>query len=333
MDTKELPQLLISNESLVSLVKSYFTKDSIIITDSYNYPTIKEIGQTVLITSCNADVVENIKENYSFSKILAVGGCTVLDIARACANNYELVSFPTILSTTCISNDISRLVFKTGSRLVKTNYPKETVISLPSLLNTPTKELIRWTQSGFGDLFANISASIDLQYKRNNLSFQRVQENVPEAFEVLRWVLQKFEAYNEECLKRLANYLHHSSLDVIKSDSTELSSGSEHILYHKIFEKQLVNNSIIATHGQIVGIGALITAKIFSEYTGNDAIYCDLKFAYQKLRLPTSYDEVSHIGIKRQYLIDNLLEVSEENSIFGNYFSKKDFSILDTIFG
>lgn len=330
---KKLPKLIISNESLVPLIKNYISRDSIIITDNYNYPTFKKIGQTVLVTSCKSDVVENIIENYSFSKILAVGGCTVLDIARACAVNCELIVFPTILSTTCISSDRSKLVFGTSSILIKTIYPKETIISLPTLLNTSPKELIRWTQSGFGDLFANISASIDLEYKNNKLSLLNVSRNVPEAFQALEWVIQKYESYNVECLKLLANYLHNSSIEVIKRNSTELSSGSEHILYHKMFDKQLVNNSSVATHGQIVGIGALITAKIFSEYTSSDLIYQNLKLAYQKLKLPTSYNEMNLIGIQKDYLIYTLLEIPNENTILGNYFSKKNFKILDIIFG
>jgi glycerol dehydrogenase-like iron-containing ADH family enzyme len=332
METKLLTKLIISNQNLVSLVENYFTKDSIIITDSYNYPTVKKIGQTFLVSSCQNYEVENLKSNYVFSKILAVGGCTVLDVARACATDCELIVFPTILSTTCISSDRSKLIFETGSKLVKTIYPKVTVISLPVLLDTPEEDLIRWTQSGFGDLFANISASIDVEYKNNKLSLQKVRDNVPEAFEALEWVIKNFEGYNEECFRLLAHYLHNSSIDVVKKDSTEFSSGSEHILYHKIFDKQIIDNAPTATHGQIVGIGALITAKIFSKYTGNDMIYQDLKLAYKKLKLPTDYAEMNIIGISKDYLIETLMQIPNEGSILGNYFSTEDFGILDSIF-
>jgi glycerol dehydrogenase-like iron-containing ADH family enzyme len=332
MGTKELTKLLISNKDLVSLVESYFTKDSIIITDSYNYSGVKTVGQTILITSCRADEVENIKSNYTFSKVLAVGGCTALDVARACATDCELIVFPTILSTTCISSDRSKLIFESGSKLIKTIYPEITVISLSVLLNTQAEDLIRWTQSGFGDLFANISASIDVENKNSKLSLQKVKENVPEAFEALEWVIKSFEGYNEKCLRTLARYLHNSSIDVVKKDSTEFSSGSEHILYHKIFERQIIDNAPIATHGQIVGIGALITAKIFSAYTGNDTIYQDLKLAYKKLQLPTNYAEMNFIGISKDYLIDTLMQIPG-GSILGDYFSTKDFIILDSIFG
>ena len=333
ININELPKLLISEEELIYLLKTYINKDTIIFTDRFNFNSLSKLGNTVLITSCNNDIIQNIKNDFRFSSIVAIGGCTVLDIGRACAANVELFCFPTILSTTCISNNLSKINFKNGSKLIKTYPPKEVIISIPSLLTALPDEIVKWTQSGFGDLFSNISASIDIQYLKNELSLHKVRENVPEVFEALEWVINKgFNGYDKECMIRLSNYLHNASLDVILRDNTDLTSGSEHILYNKIFENQNTINIINATHGQIVGVGALITFKVFAEYTNNTKLFSDFKLAYQKLKLPTTYEELKKIGIQRQYLIQRLKEIPNENSILGSYFSNNDFDIIDDIF-
>lgn len=325
---KKLPKLIITDETILSFVEKQIVNDLLIVTDSYNYPIFSKFTNTVLVNSCKEEVLKKIKENYRYSKILAIGGCTALDVARACCyDSTELICLPTILSTTCISCDRSKISFSNGSRLIKTTYPNETIISLPTLLNTAQSDLIKWTQSGFGDLFANISASIDFQYQNNNLDINKVRKNVPEAFEAVQWVLQNFKTYDRDCLLLLSNYLHLSSLEVIKRDNTELSAGGEHILYHKIKEKQDTQKDILATHGQIVGIGALITTKIFAEYTGHEKLYLDLKMAYKKLMFPVNFTEMEKIGIQKGYLQQMLVEIRPSKTILGNY-----FPLMDLIF-
>src|SRR5581483_2705819 len=225
-----LPVLEIRSEGLLFLVEQEYTKDTLIICDAFNYPQLGCQFRKELADSCQKSLVWRITRSYEYNKILAIGGCTALDIGRACARGMDLICFPTVLSTTCISCDRSKIQFSNGHRLVKTQPPSKTIISMPFILQSKEEDLIRWTQSGFGDLFANISASIDVQYQKQQLDFDKVRDNVFKSFEALDWVIQHFTSYNEKCLRRLSQHLHHSSIEVIQRNNTKLSLGSEHLL-------------------------------------------------------------------------------------------------------
>jgi len=327
-----LPALAISDEALPALIEREYTENTLIICDPYNYPEFGRYVRKALVTSCSQNVIKEIVRTYSYDKILAVGGCTVLDIARACAGHAALICFPTILSTTCISCNRSKIQFTNGYRLIKTKQPLKTIISIPYLLQSKEEDLIKWTQSGFGDLFANISASIDLQYQQRDLEIHKIRGNVIESFKALDWVVDAFNGYDEKCLKTLARYLHHSSIEVIKRNNTKLSSGSEHLLYHTIIKKN--RPAVSATHGQIVGIGTLITAKVFSTLTGDDTLFDSLKESFHQLQLPANFGQLRQIGIGKDAIIESLQAIPAKSGILGDYFSNaSSFDILDSIFG
>ncbi|OHX34359.1 hypothetical protein BJL95_16935 [Methylomonas sp. LWB] len=173
---------------------------------------------------------------------------------------------------------------------------------------------------------------MDIQYKLNILSIEQVKENIPEVLDALKWVLLHYTTYDEQCLNKLAIYLHNSSLNVILRDNTDLSAGGEHHLYNKLYDYQKNNELISATHGQIVGIGTLITAYVFCKMIENYELYNNLKQAFKKLLIPHHYDGLNNIGIPKQVLINALSDISDKSSILGDFFSQNDFSILDEIF-
>lgn len=327
------PKLEIRNQSLVALVSENFKHDSLIISDSFNYNSIKGIGQSVEIQSCDSQYVSYITNKYRFSRVLAVGGCTALDIGRACANDSELIVFPTVLSTNCISNDRSKLLFGGKSKLIKTSAPIKTVISIATLLETEKVDIIKWTQSGFGDFFANISASIDVEFRKNTLSELNVRSNVPETFEALNWVLHYFIDYDEHCLRHLARWLHNSSVETLKTNSIALSSGGEHLLYHKVFDNKMARDMQLATHGQIVAVGTLISTRIFSEITGEGTLFDNLKASFKKLGLPSTYRAMQKVHLTKDDLINAISQINNQDSLIGMYFLKSNFDILDRTFG
>ncbi len=77
---EEVPQLLIREEELIDLIKSYINKETVIFSDDHNFDLLSKIGNTKLVTSCNNDDLLKIKKDFYFSRIIAVGGCTVLDM-------------------------------------------------------------------------------------------------------------------------------------------------------------------------------------------------------------------------------------------------------------
>jgi glycerol dehydrogenase-like iron-containing ADH family enzyme len=330
---KKIPKLEFTQERITSLVEKLVDDDTLIVTDLYGYPALNQIGRTALVRDCYAESVEEIKRGNEYSRVLAVGGCTALDVGRACAVGKEVVTIPTILSTSCISVDRSIIKYPEGSRLEKTVAPTRTIVSIPSIAETHIADLEKWSQSGFGDLFANISASIDLQYKEENLTYEAVRENVPECFEALEWVINQFNGYDEDCLRRLATYSHNSSLIVIEREDTKLSAAGEHMLYHKMIDQQKQYREDRPTHGQLVALGTLLAGKIFAEETGEQKLYKQLVTAYVKLGLPLSYNGLHDIGVEREHIVDGLESITGSKTHLGDHFSQGDYSLLDRVFG
>ncbi len=330
---KKIPKLEFTEERITSLVEKLVDDDTLIVTDSYGFPTLSQLGRTALVRDCYAEDVEEIKSGNEYSKVLAVGGCTALDVGRACAVGKEVVTIPTILSTSCISVDRSIIKYPEGSRLEKTVAPTRTIVSIPSIAETHIADLEKWSQSGFGDLFANISASIDLQYEVGNLSYEAVRNNVPECFEALEWVINQFQGYDEDCLRRLATYSHNSSLIVIEREDTKLSAAGEHKLYHKMIDQQKQYREDRPTHGQLVALGTLLAGRIYTKQSGEQKLYEQLVTAYEKLGLPLSYAELHDIGIEREHIVDGLKSIAGSNTHLGDHFAQGDYSLLDRVFG
>lgn len=320
------------DKKITSIVEGLVDDDTIIVTDLWGYPRLSKLGRTVAVRDCYFATVDKIKREEKYSRVLAVGGCTALDVGRACAVGKEVITIPTILSTSCISVDRSVIRYPHGSKLERTIAPTRTIISIPSITETHIADLEKWSQSGFGDLFANISASIDLQYKRGNLSYKTVRDNVSECFEALEWVIDQFKGYDEDCLKKLATYSHNSSLNVIERGDTTLSAAGEHKLYHKMTDQNAQYTEDRPTHGQLVALGTLIAGRIFAEQTEDGMIYRQLRAAYEKLGLPLSYKELLKIGIERGHIIQGLDSITDSKTQLGDYFSQRDYSLLDEVF-
>lgn len=331
--TKKAPELEFTEKRITSVVEELVDAGTLIVTDLYGYTTLSQYGRTALARDCRIETIREIKAQNDYSKILAVGGCTALDVGRACAMGKEIVTIPTILSTSCISVDRSIIKYPEGSRLEETIAPTRTIVSIPSISETSIADLEKWSQSGFGDLFANISASIDMQHKAGILTYEAVRENVPESFEVLEWVIDHFRGYDSDCLRRLATYSHNSSLSVIERGDTKLSAAGEHGLYHKMIDQQRQYREDRPTHGQLVALGTLLAGRIFAEQAGDQKLYEQLVIVYAKLGLPLNYDELRDIGIEREHIVAGLESIAEDNTYLGNHFAQGDYSLLDRVFG
>jgi glycerol dehydrogenase-like iron-containing ADH family enzyme len=233
-----------------------------------------------------------------FDKVIAIGGCTCLDKGKELANGKDVIVIPTILSTSCIS--VNRSVCDGVAK--KTTAPTETIVSVPEILRSPSK----WFQSGFADVFSNISASIDTQSKVNNFDYESVVSNIPFCFDLLSWVEKKFNGFDEACIRKLSRTIHESSLMVIKNDDIKLSSAGEHKMYHNMMRDIPSYTKCLPTHGQLVSIGTLMSAKLFWEDTGDDRIYVKLRSVYSNLGLPTTAEQLLKIGVELGHIRDSM---------------------------
>ncbi len=329
----KLPDLEFSDENLSALVGRVSDKDTLIVTDPFNYTKIGDAGLSVAVVRNNDSLqIPDLISSCAYSRVLAVGGCAALDIGRACAVGKSIIVIPAILSTSCISLDRSVIRYAGVNRLEKTILPEKVIISLPDMLSMPPRELAKWCQSGFGDLFTMIPASIDLQYKAGDLSREAVLGNIGGCFGALRWVVDSFDGYNESSVRTLAQFLHESSLVVVKRDDSNLNAAGEHLLYHALLRLYPHYTGSRPTHGQIVAAGTLVAAAIYGEQTGDNYIFDLISQAFGKLGLPLTYAELSAAGIERSHLVEGLSAITHLGSHLGDHFKNKDFEILDRIF-
>ncbi|HOT74342.1 MAG TPA: hypothetical protein PK467_01035 [Candidatus Wallbacteria bacterium] len=329
---QKLPELEFRNETIKSLVSRLAGEDVLIVTDPFNYPKVSGAGRCVVAPDNRCEQIPVIKSGPDYCRVIAVGGCAALDIGRACAVGKSITVIPAILSTSCISLDRSVIKYGGINRLEKTWLPEKVIICMPDLMNMPPAELAKWCQSGFGDLFTMAAASIDLQYKKGDLSIDAVIGNVGECFEAVNWVINEFDGYNETSVKALARFLHDSSLVVVIRDDSNLNAAGEHLLYHSLLRLNPQYTSSKPTHGQIVAAGTIIAAAIYREQTGNALILETISKAFKKLGLPLTYDELSKAGIEKRHLEEGLCDIKHLGSHLGDYFKTNDFGILDRIF-
>ncbi len=324
----------ISSLTVVELVAALADDSTLVLCDAHNLPSLKTHCAPVLVSDCAVSIVDEIKSKYEYDRIVAVGGCTVLDMGRACSvgKPRRLVVVPTILSTSCLSSNISVLRHGERNRPEVTSSPERCVLCLPTLLETDGRSLARWCQSGFGDLFANISASIDFQYEMGKLTTKEVKANVPLTVEAMRWVISGFNGYDEEGLRQLGSYLHEASLTVVRRGDTRLSSAGEHLLYHRLMERQPDYRQGLPTHGQIVAIGTLLSLRLFSIQSKESELEDLVRKAYERLQLPLTWSDLEKIGIKREHLIDALEHLAAPQCHLGSWAVKGDWTLLDEVF-
>jgi glycerol dehydrogenase-like iron-containing ADH family enzyme len=330
-------ELIFTEENLISLITRLATPDTLIVTDAYNYPALNTIAPTVSVDDQEIEYIEKIEREHSYKNVIGVGGCTALDAARACAIGKNLIVVPTILSNSCIS--VNRSVIKRGGvyKSEETTSPRETIISMPVIADNHVDQVKNWSASGLGDLFSSISASIEVEYVARDRSLAKitaesVAKNIPACMQALEWVLNDFVQFDRPSLKLLARYLHEASLDIIRNGHTRLAAASEHWLYYRMQERQHYPK-MIATHGRLISMGNLITLRIFAEATSDFSLYEKMRTVYTKIGLPLTYADLLAIGVEKQHIIAGLEDIAQRDCLYNDYFSKKDHSILDRIFG
>ncbi|MDP6626825.1 MAG: iron-containing alcohol dehydrogenase [Methanopyri archaeon] len=266
--------------------------------------------------------------------MLAYGGCTALDVARAAAVGKELVVIPASIATAGISVDKSILNYDGEDRSERTMAPSRVIVSLTDMLGTDHAILDRLSRSGFGDYFASISASIDVQYRAGDLSMDAVRRNVPENFKAVEWVCDEFSGYDEECMRQLATYAHNYSLGVISGGDGTPRVGGEHKLYYQMMAQhdRYRGAAHKPTHGELVATGILVACKLLGEATGDTSLYDDMRTAYGRLGLPTDYADLSAIGIERADLVKGLEAITDTDTYLGAHFSQGDYAVLDRVF-
>jgi glycerol dehydrogenase-like iron-containing ADH family enzyme len=336
--TPPIPELQFTHATLERVVSEYVGSDTAIITDTYNEHVLRRFDNVHVVHSAEQEQAAAILAaiDQRTATFVAVGGCTALDVARYCTGPHRrLVAVPSILSTSCISVNRAVLYRNGIHQALVTAAPRRIVISYPLLLGGAGSDVWKWSHSGFGDLFSNFSASIDVLWHRGLDSGKadgRVIANLaPVAMRALDWVISKFRQFDEETITELATFLHESSLDVLRRGSTELSAAGEHDLYYSLLLRQRYPRHC-PTHGQIVAAGTLIAIRAHAQELDDRSLADRVEEAFRMLRLPRSYGELRQIGIERQHLLDSLSAIRHQTTHLSWCFHTLGAGFVDTIF-
>ncbi|GGW93590.1 iron-containing alcohol dehydrogenase [Streptomyces lomondensis] len=309
---------------------------TILLADGHNFPIVRGLGETVLVTEPHVDTVHDIRTKYRYAKVVAVGGCSVLDVGRACAEPGSLRVFPSILSNSCLSTDRSVLIRDGVRTSRRTVAPVTTVISEPSVRAAHRGPGVKWTISGLGDLFSSLSASIEYQCSRGddrtNVSLNRVTSCVPVVWAAVEWVLGSPVPVSELDLRSLARYLHESSLDVLRLGHTRLNAASEHLLCYRLQERYHYPADR-ATHGSLVSIGTLLVCATFSRSSGERDFYRMIRRLYEKSGLPGTYGDLARIGVRREHVLRGLADLADTDCLLGRLYRKYGCRLVDDVFG
>ena len=164
-----LPILEHDNKNFLDSISSNIQKSSLIITDEYNYTRMTRLHDKVLKVNNNSEnnIIPSLR-NENHENVIAIGGCTSIDIGRMYASDGNLLVYPSIISTACIS--INRSVLANNSNedyIVKTTSPQKTIINYNLIFDTSKEDLRKWTFSGVLDVLSRISATINFLYFHN----------------------------------------------------------------------------------------------------------------------------------------------------------------------
>lgn len=339
--TVKIPSLVKTNSSIASIIKRYAKKNPIIVSDASNFPKLSKLSFSIVkVTNNNiANVrrVNKIIQAKGHKVVIGVGGCTALDVARACATEHiPSVLIPTILSTVCISVDKSVFKEKGETKTFHTESPHEVILSRPAIMQTERTEMLRWARSGYGDLLAKVGAAIDVVYRETQktkdvLSIEKVRRLIPEVFDAIVYVTNQFNGFNENDIETLGVYLHEASASVIVRDSFELSGGAEHNLAYIIERKYWKKGRKKPDHGIIVAIGNLLVMRLFSDVIGDDALYKTMRHAYEVLGLPTTYQDIEEIGVTKTSITKGIRDMRHFNTFLSRHASRA-IELLDDVF-
>lgn len=268
----------------------------------------------------------------SFERVVAIGGCSALDMGRFLAGPRELVVVPTVLSTSCISCDLS-IVRRGGvKRSLRTTAPTRTLVPLMAILDTPPAALRKWCASGFGDLFANISATACHAIAHGQLDRSVLRQHAPDAFDALDWVLGDFTGYDEVALRHLAALLHATAVEVVRAGHNTFSAGFEHVLYEQLIRMQPYTHDE-QTHGILVSIGTLLVAHMVDRLLPGTELGPRLRRAYRRVGLPASLAELERLAIRSEHLLAAFRELSAHDNFLTRHVQEAGEAFLVEVYG
>ncbi len=322
--SNSFPVLRFTDDPLLEILNTANLKSPVIVCDEYCYQFLSAVTNTYKIYKTKVSDVKLFDESVAGSDVVGIGGCTALDFARAISNkSCNLILIPSILSTSCLSSNKAILYNESGYIIKPTKAPTEVVISRQLLKSTPDEAFSRWCRSGWGDLFSNIGAAIGSvsSFRSSQRPPVALRDYAKCAFLGLDWVTTSFSKFDCVATERLVHFLHQSGVDEIVQEKPELFTGGEHDLYYSM--REIIRDyQCFPTHGEIVALGSLLSAKLYEKTPDGAGLYEQLRNAYTKLGLPTTLTQLGEIDITPQLIDSAFCNLTRGSYLSENYSNK-----------
>ena len=246
--------------------------------------------QWVLAGDASFQSVEDIEKEIKNEKIeiiVGIGGGRCIDIGKMTANNLKkpFVSIPTSASHDGISSPFVSLRGGKKPYSIKVETPIGIVADLEIISNAP----YRLIASGCGDLIAKITAIKDWELARDDVNeyFGEYAANL--SYISAKMILDisnnitEYKKIDKKITRTIVEGLISSGVAAGIAGSSRPCSGSEHLFSHAL---EYITNSKCGLHGERVGIGTIIMAKL------HNLDWKDIKRSLEIIGAPTTAKEI-----------------------------------------
>jgi glycerol-1-phosphate dehydrogenase [NAD(P)+] len=246
--------------------------------------------QWVLAGDASFQSVEDIEKeikNENIEIIVGIGGGRCIDIGKMTANNLKkpFVSIPTSASHDGISSPFVSLRGGKKPYSIKVETPIGIVADLEIISNAP----YRLIASGCGDLIAKITAIKDWELARDDVNeyFGEYAANL--SYISAKMILDisnnitEYKKIDKKITRTIVEGLISSGVAAGIAGSSRPCSGSEHLFSHAL---EYITSSKCGLHGERVGIGTIIMAKL------HNLNWKEIKRSLEIIGAPTTAKEI-----------------------------------------
>ncbi len=206
--------------------------------------------------------IENELKQDKIEVIIGIGGGRCIDIGKMSANNLKkpFISIPTSASHDGISSPFVSLRGSDKPYSIKVETPVEVIADLYIISNAPGKLIA----SGCGDLIAKITAIKDWEISRDDTNeyFGDYAANLSSLSAKMMLDMSKRignKQIDTKIARTIVEGLISSGVAAGIAGSSRPCSGSEHLFSHAL---EYISNGKCGLHGERVGIGTIIMAKL-----------------------------------------------------------------------